>query len=82
MKDGFKFIFHTPKYRQRLVHYADWSDMVARSFGPFGDIYPAINARRLLPVAWILNPDAQKIGVMTAITSGLTWIPISRLERP
>ncbi len=38
-KEGFKFIFHTPKYRHGAHTMPIDTDMVALLFGPFGDIY-------------------------------------------
>ncbi|MBM3287150.1 MAG: molybdopterin oxidoreductase [Candidatus Eisenbacteria bacterium] len=38
-KDGYRFIFHTPKYRHGSHTLPVDTDMVALLFGPFGDIY-------------------------------------------
>jgi nitrate reductase alpha subunit len=38
-KDGYTFIFHTPKYRHGSHTLPIDTDMVAMLFGPFGDVY-------------------------------------------
>ncbi len=38
-KDGYRFVFHTPKYRHGAHTMPIDTDMVAILFGPFGDIY-------------------------------------------
>ncbi len=38
-KDGFKFIFHTPKYRHGAHTMPIDTDMIAVLFGPFGDLH-------------------------------------------
>ena len=39
IKDDYKFIFHTPKYRHGSHTTPIDTDMIAMLFGPFGDIY-------------------------------------------
>lgn len=38
-KDGYRFVFHTPKYRHGAHTMPIDTDMVAVLFGPFGDLY-------------------------------------------
>jgi nitrate reductase / nitrite oxidoreductase, alpha subunit len=38
-KDGYRFVFHTPKYRHGAHTTPIDTDMIAVLFGPFGDIY-------------------------------------------
>jgi nitrate reductase alpha subunit len=39
VKDGYRFIFHTPKYRHGSHTTPIDTDMIAVLFGPFGDLY-------------------------------------------
>ena len=39
IKDGYRFVFHTPKYRHGAHTTPIDTDMVAVLFGPFGDLY-------------------------------------------
>ena len=38
-KDGYRFVFHTPKYRHGAHTMPIDTDMIAVLFGPFGDLY-------------------------------------------
>ena len=71
-KDGYKFVFHTPKYRHGAHTMPIDTDMVAMLFGPFGDIYRHDKRRRSLPRATSTSiPETPKRWASrTATTSG------------
>ena len=65
MKDGYRFIFHTPKYRHGAHTTPVDTDIIAVWFGPFGDVHR--NDRRMPFVAEMyldINPrDARELGI-------------------
>lgn len=65
MKDGFKFIFHTPKYRHGSHTTPIDTDMIAVLFGPFGDLYRHDKRSPFVTEGYVdINPsDAKEIGV-------------------
>ncbi|MCA9755608.1 MAG: molybdopterin-dependent oxidoreductase [Candidatus Eisenbacteria bacterium] len=80
-EDGYRFIFHTPKYRHGAHTTAVDTDVVAIWFGPFGDMYredsriPFINEMYL-----DINPvDARELGVEDG---DYVWIDADPHDRP
>lgn len=64
-KDGFKFIFHTPKYRHGSHTTPIDTDMIAVLFGPFGDLYRHDKRSPFVTEGYVdINPaDARELGV-------------------
>jgi len=64
-KDGFRFVFHTPKYRHGAHTMPIDTDMVAILFGPFGDIYRHDKRSPYVAEGYVdMNPaDAKELGV-------------------
>lgn len=81
IKDGFKFIFHTPKYRHGAHTNPIDTDMVAILFGPFGDIYRRDKRAPFVTEGYVdINPsDAQEIGVNDG---DYVWIDADPEDRP
>jgi len=65
MKEGFKFIFHTPKYRHGAHTTPVDVDMIALLFGPFGDLYRHDRRMPYVNEGYVdINPsDAKELGV-------------------
>ncbi len=65
MSKGFKFIFHTPKYRHGTHTTPADTDMVAIWFGPFGDVYRHDKRTPFVTEAYVdINPlDARELGI-------------------
>ena len=81
MKDGFKFIFHTPKYRHGSHTTPIDTDMVAMLFGPFGDIYRHDKRSPFVTEGYVdINPaDAQDLGINDG---DYVWIDPDPEDRP
>lgn len=64
-KDGYKFIFHTPKYRHGAHTTPTDLDVVAVWFGPFGDMYRTDKRMPGVNEAYVdINPkDAKALGI-------------------
>lgn len=64
-KDGFRFVFHTPKYRHGAHTMPIDTDMVAILFGPFGDIYRHDRRAPYVSEGYVdINPsDAKELGI-------------------
>ncbi|NUN15210.1 MAG: molybdopterin-dependent oxidoreductase [Myxococcales bacterium] len=64
-KDGFQFIFHTPKYRHGAHTTPVDTDIVAVWFGPFGDMHRKDKRMPFVSEAYVdIHPDdAKSIGV-------------------
>ena len=79
--DGFRFIFHTPKYRHGAHTTAVDTDIVAVWFGPFGDIYRNDRRSPFVNEMYVdINPrDAQDIGVEDG---DYVWIDADPHDRP
>lgn len=62
---GYKFIFHTPKYRHGAHTTGHDTDVVSIWFGPFGDMYRRDKRNPFVAEAYMdINPkDAQEIGI-------------------
>lgn len=81
MKDGFKFIFHTPKYRHGSHTTPIDTDMVAMLFGPFGDIYRRDKRAPFVTEGYVdINPaDAKDLGINDG---DYVWIDPDPEDRP
>jgi nitrate reductase alpha subunit len=81
MKDGYKFIFHTPKYRHGSHTTPIDTDMVAILFGPFGDIYRRDNRMPFVTEGYVdIHPDdARALGVDDG---DYVWIDSDPSDRP
>lgn len=65
MSKGFKFIFHTPKYRHGTHSTPVDTDIVAVWFGPFGDVYRRDKRKPFVTEGYVdINPlDAKELGI-------------------
>ncbi|HMV49607.1 MAG TPA: molybdopterin-dependent oxidoreductase [Blastocatellia bacterium] len=81
MKDGFKFIFHTPKYRHGSHTTPVDVDMIAVLFGPFGDLYRRDKRKPFVNEGYVdINPnDARELGVADG---DYVWIDPDPEDRP
>jgi nitrate reductase / nitrite oxidoreductase, alpha subunit len=81
MKDGFKFIFHTPKYRHGAHTTPIDTDMIAVLFGPFGDLYRHDKRSPFVTEGYVdINPaDAKELGVEDG---DYVWIDPDPEDRP
>jgi nitrate reductase alpha subunit len=81
MKDGFKFIFHTPKYRHGSHTTPIDTDMVAVLFGPFGDLYRHDKRMPFVTEGYVdINPmDAKELKVEDG---DYVWIDPDPEDRP
>lgn len=81
IKDGYKFIFHTPKYRHGAHTTPIDTDMIAILFGPFGDIYRHDKRSPFVTEGYVdINPaDAQELGVNDG---DYVWIDGDPEDRP
>jgi nitrate reductase alpha subunit len=81
MKDGFKFIFHTPKYRHGSHTTPIDTDMIAVLFGPFGDLHRHDKRAPFVSEGYVdLNPeDAKALGVEDG---DYVWIDADPEDRP
>lgn len=80
-KQGFKFIFHTPKYRHGAHTTPIDTDMNAMLFGPFGDIYRRDKRSPFVTEGYVdINPnDAKELGVQDG---DYVWIDPDPEDRP
>lgn len=80
-KDGYKFIFHTPKYRHGSHTTPIDTDMVAILFGPFGDIYRHDKRMPFVTEGYVdIHPsDARELGVEDG---DYVWIDSDPSDRP
>jgi nitrate reductase alpha subunit len=81
IKEGHRFIFHTPKYRHGAHTTAVDTDIVAVWFGPFGDIYRRDKRMPFVNEMYVdINPrDAQELGVEDG---DYVWIDADPHDRP
>ena len=81
MKQGFKFVFHTPKYRHGSHTTPIDTDMIAVLFGPFGDLYRADKRKPFVTEGYVdINPsDAKEMGVEDG---DYVWIDPDPEDRP
>lgn len=80
-KDGFKFIFHTPKYRHGSHTTPIDTDMIAVLFGPFGDLHRADKRSPFVTEGYVdIHPsDARELGVHDG---DYVWIDPDPEDRP
>ncbi len=80
-KQGFKFIFHTPKYRHGSHTTPIDTDMVAVLFGPFGDLHRRDKRSPFVTEGYVdINPsDAQELGIQEG---DYVWIDPDPEDRP
>jgi nitrate reductase alpha subunit len=81
IKDGYKFIFHTPKYRHGAHTTPIDTDMIAILFGPFGDVYRHDKRSPFVTEGYVdINPaDAQELGINDG---DYVWIDGDPEDRP
>jgi nitrate reductase alpha subunit len=80
-KDGYRFVFHTPKYRHGSHTTPIDTDMVAVLFGPFGDIYRHDRRAPFVAEGYVdIHPlDARALGVEDG---DYVWIDSDPSDRP
>ncbi|OFW48713.1 MAG: molybdopterin oxidoreductase [Acidobacteria bacterium RIFCSPLOWO2_12_FULL_68_19] len=80
-RDGYRFIFHTPKYRHGAHTTPIDTDMVAVLFGPFGDVYRRDPRAPFVTEGYVdINPlDARELGVDDG---DYVWIDSDPSDRP
>ena len=80
-KDGYKFVFHTPKYRHGSHTLPVDTDMVAVLFGPFGDIHRHDKRAPYASEGYVdIHPsDARELGVDDG---DYVWIDSDPADRP
>ena len=80
-KDGYEFIFHTPKYRHGAHTTAVDSDIVAIWFGPFGDMHRRDKRSPYVSEMYVdIHPlDAKGLGVEDG---DYVWIDADPHDRP
>ncbi|HSB10119.1 MAG TPA: molybdopterin-dependent oxidoreductase [Blastocatellia bacterium] len=81
IKDGYRFVFHTPKYRHGAHTMPIDTDMIAVLFGPFGDIYRHDKRSPFVTEGYVdINPeDARELGVQDG---DYVWIDSDPEDRP
>ncbi len=79
--EGYKFVFHTPKYRHGAHTMPIDTDMVAILFGPFGDMYRHDKRSPYVAEGYVdIHPeDAQSLGVEDG---DYVWIDSDPSDRP
>lgn len=80
-KDGYRFVFHTPKYRHGAHTMPIDTDMVAMLFGPFGDVYRHDKRSPFVAEGYVdIHPqDAKDLGVEDG---DYVWIDSDPEDRP
>jgi nitrate reductase alpha subunit len=80
-KDGYKFVFHTPKYRHGAHTMPIDTDMIAVLFGPFGDLYRHDKRSPFVTEGYVdINPtDARELGIEDG---DYVWIDGDPEDRP
>jgi nitrate reductase alpha subunit len=81
IKDGYRFVFHTPKYRHGAHTMPIDTDMIAVLFGPFGDIYRHDKRSPFVTEGYVdINPeDARELGVQDG---DYVWVDSDPEDRP
>ena len=81
IREGFRFIFHTPKYRHGAHTTPIDTDMVAVLFGPFGDLYRHDKRSPFVTEGYVdINPaDAKELGIEDG---DYVWIDPDPEDRP
>jgi nitrate reductase alpha subunit len=80
-KDGYTFVFHTPKYRHGTHTLPTDTDMVSVLFGPFGDVYRHDKRMPFVNEGYVdMNPeDARELGVEDG---DYVWVDSDPEDRP
>ncbi len=80
-KQGYKFIFHTPKYRHGSHTLPIDTDMVAMLFGPFGDVHRHDKRTPFVTEGYVdIHPsDAKELGVEDG---DYVWVDSDPEDRP
>jgi nitrate reductase alpha subunit len=80
-RDGYRFIFHTPKYRHGSHTTPVDTDMIAVLFGPFGDLHRRDKRSPFVTEGYVdINPeDARGLGVEDG---DYVWIDPDPEDRP
>ena len=80
-KDGYRFVFHTPKYRHGAHTMPIDTDVVAVLFGPFGDIYRHDKRSPFAAEGYVdIHPeDARELGIEDG---DYVWIDSDPEDRP
>jgi nitrate reductase alpha subunit len=80
-QEGYRFIFHTPKYRHGSHTTPIDTDMVAVLFGPFGDLYRHDKRSPFVTEGYVdINPDdARGLGIQDG---DYVWIDPDPEDRP
>ena len=80
-KDGYRFVFHTPKYRHGAHTMPVDTDMIAMLFGPFGDVYRHDRRTPYVAEGYVdIHPlDAKELGVEDG---DYVWIDSDPSDRP
>jgi nitrate reductase alpha subunit len=80
-KDGYRFVFHTPKYRHGAHTMPIDTDMVAMLFGPFGDVYRHDRRAPFVGEGYVdINPaDARELKIEDG---DYVWIDSDPADRP
>jgi len=80
-KDGYRFVFHTPKYRHGAHTMPIDTDFIAMLFGPFGDVYRHDTRSPFVAEGYVdINPaDARELGVDDG---DYVWIDSDPEDRP
>ena len=80
-KDGYRFIFHTPKYRHGAHTMPIDTDVIAVLFGPFGDLYRHDKRSPFVAEGYVdINPaDAVELGIQDG---DYVWIDSDPEDRP
>ena len=80
-KDGYRFVFHTPKYRHGAHTMPIDTDMVAVLFGPFGDLYRHDKRSPFVAEGYVdIHPaDAKALGVEDG---DYVWVDSDPEDRP
>ena len=80
-KDGYRFVFHTPKYRHGAHTMPVDTDMIAVLFGPFGDLHRHDRRTPYVAEGYVdIHPlDAKELGVEDG---DYVWIDSDPSDRP
>ncbi|HET7746400.1 MAG TPA: molybdopterin oxidoreductase, partial [Vicinamibacteria bacterium] len=80
-RDGYGFVFHTPKYRHGAHTTPIDTDVVAMLFGPFGDVYRHDKRAPFVAEGYVdINPeDARSLGIDDG---DYVWIDSDPSDRP
>jgi nitrate reductase alpha subunit len=81
IKDGYKYVFHTPKYRHGAHTMPIDTDMIAVLFGPFGDLHREDKRMPFVSEGYVdINPaDGKELGVEDG---DYVWIDADPEDRP